>query len=71
MTSQSTLLISVLLGDAVVTAGTSWFLRKATSTSDLQGGESPYFKQQLDGSEAGFQGLLLPPPGRTYPVSSL
>lgn len=53
MTSQSSLLISVLLGDAVVVAGTlwsRWLLRKApqipgppcTSISDLQGGESPY-----------------------------
>lgn len=51
----------------MVIAGTSWFLRKAISTSDLQGGESPYFKQQLDGSEAGFQGLLLPPPWEDLP----
>lgn len=41
-----------------------------TSISDPQGGESPCIKQQLDGLEAGFQGLPLPT-WEVSPVSSL
>lgn len=69
MASQSNLLTSVLLGDAVLIARSRWLLRKAlqilgppgTSISDLQDEESLFIKQQLDGSEVGFQGPLLPP----------